>query len=122
MKILLGVGGSEDSFSALHETLKRIQNTGDDLTIAVVENPSTRFTLDEVEERVYEALEEEGVEAEVRKLEGHPGSCLVEVAESEDFDEIVLGGGYQSPMGKIDIGQIAEFVLMNSHVSVKLVR
>jgi nucleotide-binding universal stress UspA family protein len=44
------------------------------------------------------------------------------VAEEHEFDKIVLGGGETSPMGKIQIGGIAEFVLLNSHVTVSLVR
>jgi nucleotide-binding universal stress UspA family protein len=35
---------------------------------------------------------------------------------------VVIGGGEQSPMGKIRLGHIAEFVLLNSHVTVTLVR
>ena len=62
------------------------------------------------------------VDAEVRDLTGDPGSQLLDVAESEEFDQIVLGGGQRSPMGKIKLGHIAEFVLLNSPVSVKLVR
>jgi nucleotide-binding universal stress UspA family protein len=46
----------------------------------------------------------------------------VEIAEREAFDEVVLGGGHTSPMGKITIGPIAEFVLLNAKTSVRLVR
>jgi len=59
---------------------------------------------------------------DVRTLSGDPGSELLDVAEREGFDQIVLGGGQRSPMGKIKLGHIAEFVLLNSHVTVKLVR
>ena len=47
---------------------------------------------------------------------------MIEIAETEDFEEIVLGGGHTSPMGKITIGPIAEFVLLNAKTSVTLVR
>ena len=60
--------------------------------------------------------------SEVRHLSGDPGSQLVDVAEREGFDQIVLGGGQRSPMGKIKLGHIAEFVLLNSPVTVTLVR
>ena len=122
MKVLLGIGGSDDSVRALEQTVSRTTVTGDELTVALVDNPSSDRSKDELEETVHSLLDEEGVEAEVRRLEGDPGSRLVGVAEEEGFDKIVLGGGQTSPMGKINIGGIAEFVLLNSHVTVTLVR
>ncbi|MFP4632064.1 MAG: universal stress protein [Halobacteriota archaeon] len=122
MKKLLGVGGSQDSFTALERTLQRVRNTGDEVVVAVVDNPESTLSADEVEDRVRRALEDVELEAEVRRLEGHAGSGLLELAEAEGFDEIVLGGGRRSNMGKIRVGEIAEFVVLNSRVSVKLVR
>jgi nucleotide-binding universal stress UspA family protein len=122
MKVLLGIGGSEDSLRALEKTVRRSIAAGDELAIALVENPRSDMTVDELETRVEEVLAEYDLDAEVRALSGHPGSRLVDVAETDGYEMIVLGGGETSPMGKITMGQIAEFVLLNSHVSVKLVR
>jgi nucleotide-binding universal stress UspA family protein len=122
MKVLVGVGGSDDSIRALRETIDRARAAGDDLTVAVFEGPGAARSRDRVEHRVRDVIDEEGAEADVRLLEGSPGSALVDVAESEGFDEIVLAGGETSPMGKITIGSVVEFVLLNSHVTVKLVR
>jgi nucleotide-binding universal stress UspA family protein len=122
MKVLLGIGGSEDSFRALRESVERAKVAGDDLTVAIVENPQSEPTPSEIETRVREVLDGSDVDAEVQHLSGHPGSSLVDLAEREGFDQIVLGGGKTSPMGKITTGTIAEFVLLNAHVSVKLVR
>lgn len=122
MKVLLGIGGSEDSMRALSRTVERAKVAGDDLTVGVVDNPNSELSYEEIEARVRDVLEETGLDAEVHHLEGDPGSRIVDVAEEERFDQIVLGGGETSPMGKINIGGIAEFVLLNSHVTVKLVR
>ncbi|MFB6267407.1 MAG: universal stress protein [Halodesulfurarchaeum sp.] len=122
MRVLLGIGGADDSLDALHQTVERAKDAGDELTVAIVNNPESERTQEEIEEMVNAALEEAEYEAEVRTVEGDPGSQLVEVAEREGFDKIVLGGGQQSPMGKIQLGPIAEFVLLNSHVTVTLVR
>lgn len=122
MKVLLGIGGSEDSIRALSRTVERARVAGDDLTVGVVDNPNSDLSDEEIESRVRTVLDEHGVDAELRRLEGDPGSRIVDVAEEEGFDQIVLGGGETSPMGKINIGGIAEFVLMNSHVTVTLVR
>lgn len=122
MKVLLGIGGSDDSIRALEKTVERTVNAGDDLTIAIVENPSVERSRDDVEAKVTDVLDGRDIDVDVRHLEGDPGSVLVDVAENEGFDQIVLGGGETSPMGKIQIGSIAEFVLLNSHVTVTLVR
>jgi nucleotide-binding universal stress UspA family protein len=122
VKVLLGVGGSSDSLTALEATVERALAAGDELTVAVVENPQSDIDTDEVERRVREELSSVPLEADVRRVEGDAGSRLVEIAESEGFDQIALGGGQTSPMGKINIGSIAEFVLLNAPVSVHLIR
>jgi len=122
MKVLLGIGGADDSLDALHETVERAVETGDEVTVAVVENPDSDRSPDDLVGVARETLTEAGLEADVRQLSGDPGSSIVELAESEEFDQIVLGGGQRSPMGKIRLGDIAEFVLLNARVSVKLVR
>jgi len=55
-------------------------------------------------------------------VSGHPGSRLVELAEREGADRIVLGGGETSPLGKVQLGSVAEFVLLNAKTTVTLVR
>ena len=122
MKVLLGIGGSDDSIRALEQVVERTTRVGDDLTVAIVENPRSDRSRDEIERRVRGVLEVAGLDAPVRHIEGHAGSELVDIAERERFDEIALGGGQTSPMGKINVGSIAEFVLLNAHTSVRLVR
>jgi nucleotide-binding universal stress UspA family protein len=122
MKTLLGIGGTDDSVRALKETLDRAKDTGDSVTVAVVENPDSKPKPDDVEEKAREIIEDHEVDADVIRLSGNPGSALVEYAEDNGYDEIALGGGETSAMGKIQIGRVAEFVLLNSQTSVKLVR
>jgi nucleotide-binding universal stress UspA family protein len=122
MKVLLGIGGSEDSLDALDRTVRRALEADDDLTVAIVENPESDRAPEEVMATVRGVLDDANVDADIRRVTGNPGSRLVEIAESGGFDEVVLGGGSQSPMGKIRLGHIAEFVLLNSHVTVTLVR
>jgi nucleotide-binding universal stress UspA family protein len=122
MNVLLGIGGSDDSLRALERTVERVGETGDELTVAILRNPATDVEPEEIERRVRAVIDDAGVTAGIRHLEGAPGNRLVELAEGEGFDRIVLGGGQTSPMGKIKLGGIAEFVLLNSHVSVTLVR
>lgn len=123
MNVLLGVGGSDLSYRALDETLTRTAETGDDLTVAVYENEDADDDGEAVARRVRERVEESGVEVTIRRIEGSsPGSDLVNIAESEGFDRIVLGGGNRSPLGKIQLGSIVEFVLLNAQTPITLIR
>lgn len=122
MRVLLGVGGSDDSLLALERGLERARAAGDDLTIAVLDNPRSDMTSSELMDRVEAVVSDTEYNVTIRRVEGDAGSRLVRIAEQEGFDRIVLGGGETSPMGKINIGSIAEFVLLNSRVSVTLIR
>jgi nucleotide-binding universal stress UspA family protein len=122
MNVLLGIGGRGDSLRALERTVDRVVETGDHLTVAILRNPATDVEPEEIERRVRAVLDEANVTVPLRRIESDPGSRLVELAEGEGFDRIVLGGGTTSPMGKINLGEVAEYVLLNSHVSVTLIR
>lgn len=122
MRLLLGIGGSEDSLRALDVTVERARVTGDGLTVAVLDNPQADIGQSELAERAYQALSDAGLGDDVRHLEGEPGPALVDLAETEGFDRVVLGGGETSPLGKVQLGSITEFVVLNSNVTVTLVR
>lgn len=121
MRILLGVGGSEHSRRALEETIERVRKTGDELTVAIFSSEEVDTTLTDLETTVRSTLEAAAVDAEIRRLEGHPGGELVEMADQE-FDRLVIGGGSRSPLGKIQLGTIAEFVVLNAETPVTLIR
>lgn len=122
MNVLVGLGGSDESVKTLRQTIERTQEVGDDLTVAVVERPEAKRSQEEMYEEADELLEDAGVEAELVRLEGDPGSSLVDYAEQGEFDQLVIGGGTLSPMGKIQLGPLTEFVLLNAPTTVKLVR
>lgn len=124
MKVLLGIGGTEDSFRALERVVERTREAGDELTVAVLENPASDVQSDAVEERVRRVVDERGLGdvVDVRHLAGEPGPELVALAEDEGYDQLVLGGGKRSPMGKISLGHVSEYVLLNARITVKLVR
>jgi nucleotide-binding universal stress UspA family protein len=123
MKLLLGVGGSDLSYQALTETLDRVSETGDELTVVTFENEDVDADPEAVRQRVRERIAESGLDPARRHIEGSsPGSELVNIAESEGFDRIVLGGGGRSPLGKIQLGPVVEFVLLNAQTPVTLIR
>lgn len=123
MKLLLGIGGTDDSWRALSRTAERAADAGDSLTVAILENPDSEMSPEEIEGKVEETLAEyDDLGTDVRHVEGDPGAMLVEIGDGEGYDQIVLGGGERSPMGKIRVGQVAEFVVLNAETSVTLVR
>ena len=122
MKILLGVGGSEPSRRALEETVERVQETGDDLTVAIFDAETVDATPAEIESGVRTILADAGVEAEIRRVSGHVAGELVGMADEGEFDRLVIGGGTRSPLGKIQLGTIAEFVILNAETPVTLIR
>ena len=122
MHVLLGVGGSELSYLALEETITRAEEAGDELTVAIFANEEVDAAPDAIEAEVTETLAASSFEATIRHIEGNPGSELVSIADRESFDRIVLGSGKRSTLGKIQLGSIAEFVLLNAQTPVTLIR
>ncbi|GAB7019391.1 universal stress protein [Halostagnicola bangensis] len=122
MKVLLGLAGSDESIKTLRRTIERTSDVGDELTVVVVDKPESKRSQEEMREQATKLLTEAGIETEVKTLEGDPGSALVNFSEQGEFDQLVIGGGTVSPMGKIRLGPIAEFVLLNAPTTVKLVR
>ncbi|MDG5758795.1 universal stress protein [Natronococcus sp. A-GB1] len=122
MNVLLGLAGSDESITALRRTIERTDAVGDDLTVAVLEKADTERSQDEMYRQAEKLLSEADLDAEIERLEGDPGASLVNYAEQGEFDQLVIGGGTISPMGKIQLGSIAEFVLLNAPTTVKLVR
>lgn len=122
MRLLLGIGGSEDSLRALEATAERARETGDDVTVAVLDNPDSDPDQAALADLARGTLGDAGGGGDVRVLSGEPAPALVELAESEGFDRIVLGGGDTSPLGKVQLGSITEFVVLNATVTVTLIR
>ena len=120
MNVLVGVGSPNDSPAAIERTIQRAARVADELTVAIC-NPDAD-TDASLAATVTETLEEHDITAATRHVSGQPGSELVDIAESEGFDEIVLAGGRTSPMGKITIDKTVEFVVLNAHTTVTLVR
>ncbi|AWB28036.1 universal stress protein [Halococcoides cellulosivorans] len=122
MDVLVGVGGTTASWDALEETAERARVAGDAVTVAIFETDDVAADPETVERRARELLTEVGIDAEIRHLSGDPGGALVELADGESFDRLVLGGSSRSNLGKIRLNSISEFVVLNSETPVTLIR
>ena len=122
MDILLGMGGSADSRLALRETVSALATVDDRLTVAILRDARSDTTVEELETLIETTASEAGLPVEIVVLDGNPGPALTDLAESDGYDQIVIGGGKRSPMGKISLGEITEFVVLNADTTVTLVR
>lgn len=115
--MLLAVGADDDP-SVLERAVARAREAGDEVTVAVYDEDGDP---EGVERRVRDRLGKLGFEADVRPVHGSPGASVVELL-GEGYDRIVMSGGERSPMGKVRLGSVAEYVLLNAPVTVTLVR
>lgn len=122
MRLLLGVSDDDASWRALRRTLARVRETGDELTVAVVARGRSDRSPAAVLSEVRTSLDETGVDARVVQLEGAAGSELVRLAEEEAFDRLIVGGGGESPMGKMELDEVEQYVLLNARTTVTIER
>jgi nucleotide-binding universal stress UspA family protein len=121
MKLLVGIERNDRMSQTLEMAVEHTRTVGSGLTVAVIETENGPST-ERLEQEVREHLSDLAFDAEVRSISGHTGSQLVNLAENEDFDQIIIDGGQTSPLGKIQIEDSTEFVLLNAPVTVTLVR
>jgi nucleotide-binding universal stress UspA family protein len=120
MQVLVGVDGSDRSLAALEDTAGRVREAGDTLTVALV-TEAEEASEDDID-RVTETLDAAGVDADIERLEGDPGSRLVQFADGGEYDRLVVRGGTRTPMGKMQLDGTLQFILLNTDTTVVLYR
>ena len=119
MNILLGFDGSAMADQAITEVIA-LSELAEDVTVILYD--INEDSLADIDARIQDQLESNGIDAEIRHAEENAGAQIVETAESEGFDRIVVPGGSRSPLGKIQLNDVVEFVLLNAQTSVTLAR
>lgn len=71
---------------------------------------------------IKEALDEAGVETEVRGETGERADQIRAVAADIDADNIIIGGRKRSPTGKAMFGSVAQNIMLNADCPVTFVR
>ncbi|WP_338741959.1 universal stress protein [Haloplanus salilacus] len=61
-----------------------------------------------------ELLEERGVDVKVTESSGDPADQILDVAESEGADLVVVAGRKRSPTGKALFGSVTQSVILNA--------
>lgn len=82
--------------------------------------PEAMQRVDRIEtvRRAIDILDEAGVSHEIRELSSPPAEGILELAEEEDIDEIVMGGRKRSPAEKAILGSVTQSVILNADIPV----
>ncbi|MCL7412403.1 MAG: universal stress protein [ANME-2 cluster archaeon] len=138
-KILVATDGSDNSMNAVSSAIELAKATGAELcTIYVVSDANlyagirSAYWADEMHEHFIKEGEEaiqyvkaEGGAANIEigtfLLEGNAGEKIVDFAEANDIDLIVMGTRGKTAVERILVGSVAENVIRHSKVRVMVV-
>jgi universal stress protein A len=136
-KLLLATDLSEASASATDEAFELARRLGAALLVVSVIDPGTLLRpggrygarMDQVRDRreqVAQALVErgrsEGVAVSFLVWEGDPGDMIVEAAEAEHADLVVVGSHGRGAVGRFFLGSVSEHVVRRAPCPVLVVR
>jgi nucleotide-binding universal stress UspA family protein len=139
-RVLVPIDGSEQSDVALNHALEEFSD--DDITVLHVIDPADAGYTAPVgipggSEEWYEGAQEEaqtlfdeaqavageyGVTLGTATDMGRPAGTIVEYAEDEEFDHIVMGSHGRSGVSRILLGSVAETVVRRATIPVTVVR
>jgi nucleotide-binding universal stress UspA family protein len=130
MKIMVGYDGSKVCKAALDLAIEHIRAFGgkihlvSSMTRGTEEEQRQIKTTEKELDSIKEDLEKKKVACEthllIRGME--PGEDLVQYAEEQKIDEIIIGIRRRSKVGKLLFGSTAQFVILNAPCPVVTVR
>lgn len=138
-RILIATDGSEPNKKAVTYGVELARLSGAKVNVAYVVDTAAfaSVPMDAGWEMMYELLQKEGNEAiqqivddakasgidiEGSLLEGHPSHEIIEFAQNNEIDVIVLGTLGKGGLDRFLLGSVAEKVTRNSKVPVLVVR
>jgi nucleotide-binding universal stress UspA family protein len=137
-KILVAYDGSEGSKAALEQSVHLAQKFASQLTALWVRGSLPHYpeTIDEVEEEKQAAdaftqkitnellvfSKKHGIDIHADSRSGHPAKTIVDYANENGFDLIVLGHRGHSGLWGSFLGHTTDKVSENAHCSVLIVR
>lgn len=143
MRVLVAIDGSESSKSVLDRVMARPWPAGTEIKVLNVLEPPSHLMgrhmagADPEFEMVWKALQEQGMDlvtkaaARMREAglnastllrEGDPKSQIIDAAEEEQADMIILGSHGRKGLRRFLIGSVSEAVVRHAHCSVEIVR
>jgi len=139
MKILCQIDLSETSRSAFRQAVHIAQCEGGSITLLRVHQPNAVTSIEDLGEDLQPILERgdraafkewveeetaglEGVKVEERFVIAEPASAIVDVAEEEGYDLIVIGNKGRSAVNRFLLGSVSNKVVHHAPCNVLLVR
>ncbi len=136
-KLLLATDLTEASASATDEAFELASRLDASLLVVSVIDPGSlllpggrfRVRVDQVRERREKLAQElvergraAGIEVSFLIWTGDPGDMIVEAAEAEHADMILVGSHGRGAVGRLFLGSVSEHVVRNAHCPVLVVR
>ena len=136
-KLLLATDLTEASAAATDQALELASRLGASLLAVSVIDPGAlqlpggrfRARVDQVRERreqlaqaLVERGREQGLAVSFLVWTGDPGDMIVEAAEAEQADMVLVGSHGRGPVGRLLLGSVSEFVVRNAPCPVLVVR
>jgi nucleotide-binding universal stress UspA family protein len=137
-KILVGFDGSEGAKLALKEAVKLAKQLNSEITALWVKSSLPHFpeTIDEIEEEnslansyfkkltkeVHTIGNEFGKEIKIISKPGNPAKTIIEYAENNSCNLLVMGSKGNSGLWGNLLGHVSDKVSENAHCSVLIVR
>ena len=136
-RLLLATDLSEASASATDQAFELAGRLGASLLVVSIIDPGSlllpggrfRVRIDQVRERreqlaqvLVERGREEGIEVSFLVWTGDPGDMIIEAAEAEHADMVLVGSHGRGPVGRLLLGSVSEFVVRNAPCPVLVVR
>ena len=135
--LLLATDLADASASATDEAFDLAGRLGARLLVVSVIDPGSlklpggrfRARVDQVRDRreqLAQALvargREDGIDVSFLVWTGDPGDVIVEAAEAEHADMVLVGSHGRGPVGRLLLGSVSEFVVRNAPCPVLVVR
>jgi nucleotide-binding universal stress UspA family protein len=138
--ILVPIDGSPQADKALEHALEEFES--DDITVLNVIDPieagytaqatvpgyseewfeQSKDAADALFEDAQAIADEHGIDLDTATEVGRPSPTIVDYAENQDFDHIVMGSHGRSGVTRILLGSVAENVVRRSPMPVTIVR
>jgi nucleotide-binding universal stress UspA family protein len=117
--VVIGVDDNEQRAVACARAAANLPGDADEKRVTIIhsfiDNPSgaSATQIGSVREAT-DLLEEHGIEVRVTESSGDPADQILDAAEDEDADLIVVSGRKRSPTGKALFGSVTQSVILKA--------
>ncbi|MEJ2271338.1 MAG: universal stress protein [Candidatus Bathyarchaeota archaeon] len=123
MRILVGLDGSDYSTWALMEAISLAKKFSGHITVITVYKRGSKEEADKIQLKANQLLEEEKIDCNLLSILGsNPSRALVETAENEKFDLIVVGSRGLGMAAAFLIGSVSKQVVSKANCDVLVVK